>query len=104
MACEIIRIGHAIPADIRARRIFRIGPPVISLGKIVVLATGASRTERCRSRYGLFAKIAICGRQDAMPVDGCDVGSLALLLFAQCQSRQEERSGRGARQSVKFST
>src|SRR5438445_2629809 len=74
MAGEIIRIGYAIPTDIRARRVLRIRPPVVSLGKIIMFAASASRTERRRNRYWLFAKISIRCSKDALPVGGCNVG------------------------------
>src|SRR5882762_11049505 len=103
MADEIIRIGHAIPTDIRAGRVFRVWPPVVSLGKIIMFAASASRTERRRNRYWLFAKISIRCSEDALPVGGCNVGSLALLLFAKRQSRYEECSGPDARKCAEFS-
>jgi hypothetical protein len=104
MAGEIIRIGYAIPTDIRARRVFRIRPPVVSLGKIIMFTARASRTERRRNRYWLFAKISIRCSEDTLPVGGCNVGSLALLFFAKRQSRYEECSARDARKCAKFST
>src|SRR6266850_6776538 len=104
MAGEIIRIGYAIPADIRPGRIFRIRPPVVSLGKIIMFAASASRTERRRNRYWLFAKISIRCGEDTLPVGGCEVGSLAQLLFAKRRSRYEECTGRDARKCAKFST
>src|SRR5947209_17599852 len=93
MAGEIIRIGYAIPTDIRSRRVPGIRPPVVSVGKIIMFAASASRTERRRNRYWLFAKISIPCSEDALPVGGCNAGSLALLLFARRQSRDDECNG-----------
>jgi len=69
-----------------------------------MFAASASRTERRRNHYWLFAKILIRCSQDTLPVDGRDVGSLALLLFAKRQSRYEECSGPEACKCAKFST
>src|SRR5258707_15464769 len=71
---------------------------------IIMFAASASRTERRRNRYWLFAKISIRCSKDALPVGGCNVGSLALLLFAKRQSRYEECSGPDARKCAEFST
>src|SRR5215475_6486469 len=44
MGNEVVRVGHAIALDVRAVRVLGIGPPVITFGKVIVLASGASWT------------------------------------------------------------
>ncbi|MGC1360411.1 MAG: hypothetical protein WA826_04490 [Silvibacterium sp.] len=53
MAIEVFRIALAIPVYVRAARVFRIGPEIISLRKIVMQAAwAAARWERSDRQVG----------------------------------------------------
>ena len=41
---EVLRVRHAVALDVGAIRVFRIWPPVVSFGKIIVFAASAPRT------------------------------------------------------------
>ncbi len=102
MRCEIRRVGHAVAVDVRAGGIFRIGPKVVGLGKIIVRAAGAARAGKARDGYGPLPEVTVGGGEDAAPVDFGDIGNLTLRALAK--NSEGRGSRRQARHGAKFSS
>jgi len=68
-----------------------IGPPVVSLGKIIVRPARAPRTGKNGDGYGQFMKVAFRRRKNALPVDFCEVRNTGSGLLSGCEPRQRWR-------------
>jgi hypothetical protein len=100
---EIIRVGHAVSANIRTGRIPGIGPPVVSLGKIIVRPARAPRTRESGDGYGQLVKVAFRRDKNALPVDFCEVRNNGPGLLAECEPRHAERGRCEGRRNAEFS-
>src|ERR1700761_800102 len=82
MVVEVRGVREAVPANVRPGGILRVGPPVVTLGKVVVSTAFASRGVDAGDRFRLLLQVSIGGAQDACAVDLRDVelcrGSLRL--------------------------
>jgi hypothetical protein len=73
MCSEVVGIGHPVALDIRPAGMFWIGPPVVSLGKVVVLAAGATLSRIRGDGNGTLVKIPGCGANHPPSVNLDDV-------------------------------
>src|SRR4051812_21926597 len=69
MRDKIFRVGHAILLDVWPVGILRVGPPVIALGKEVVLSAGAPGAIRGGDGYGFLVQIFCRLCQDTRTLD-----------------------------------
>src|SRR5260370_23500320 len=77
MCNEVVGIGHPVALNIRPIGMFWIRPPVVSLGKVVVLAAGAALSRIRGDSDGTLAKIPGCGAQYPPSVNLDDIDTAA---------------------------
>ena len=88
MRNKVVGIGHPVPLNIWAVRSLWIGPPVIALGKEIVLSARAAWTRRCGHRHWRLAQISLGGFENPLPVDG-----IYIQLDVGYRPRKNERGG-----------
>src|SRR5882724_1336558 len=96
MCNEVVGIGHPVVLDIRPALMIRIGPPVIALGKIVVLASSTTRGRICSDSDGTLADIPARSTQHSAAVNLDDIESVALRRGGNLAPREREGSPRQA--------
>src|SRR4029077_8859206 len=70
---EVIRIGHAVPLDVRPLVLRRVGPPVIAFAEEIVLAPRAPRAARGGDRQRCLAEIPASCLENAGTFDGGEI-------------------------------
>ena len=74
---EVLRVGHAVPLNVRPFRISRVRPPVISLRKKIMPAAGAARTHDGRDRERRLPEVARGGPQHTGLFQGPEISGLS---------------------------
>ena len=88
MCYEIIRIGLPVPADVRAGRILRIGPPIIPFGEEIMQRSGAAGRGRGRHGHRLGAQILLRQREDSLFQRLGDTRAVLVLFHAGRRQKQ----------------
>src|SRR5581483_2565823 len=77
MLVEVGGIGLAVALYVRSVGIFWIGPPVVALGEVVVLAARAARGAIRGDGDGLLGQVSPRGFEHTLPLYGSQIGDRA---------------------------
>src|SRR3954447_3930543 len=80
VSCEVLRVRHAIALDVGSSRILWVRPPVVSFGKVIMLAARAAGARGICNRDRTLVEILLCLPENVSAFKFCQI----------------ERHGRGA--------